>query len=358
MIFILWCIAGLIHLAITGYLAIAFFRYQLGSKDHTPKFSIVIAAHNEEENLKKFIPVLLSQSYKNFEIIIGLDRCTDESEQFLKSIGSSVLKVVSISEVPDEWNPKKYALSKITEQADGDWLIFTDADCVPNSNQWLDTIRKHINEKVSILIGLSPYKSENSFLSSYISFEAFHTGFLYIGRALQGKPYMGVGRNMAIRKFFFESSNKYDSIKSIQGGDDDLFIQSNANRSNTSVYLGKDSLVTTYPKKSWKEYFIQKLRHLSVAGRYKPSDQLFLTLFHVSHLLFLLLFFINTSHIFFFPVLLFYLFIKLVSYRFAASKMGVQINYILLPLVDMLYAVLTPVIAMWSKLVKDITWKN
>ena len=53
MIFILWCIAGLIHLTITGYLAFAFSRYRFGTNDHTPKFSIVIAAHNEEENLKK-----------------------------------------------------------------------------------------------------------------------------------------------------------------------------------------------------------------------------------------------------------------------------------------------------------------
>jgi glycosyltransferase involved in cell wall biosynthesis len=358
MIFILWCIAGFVHLAITGYLAIAYFRYKAGSNDLKPRFSIVIAAHNEEGNLKNLIPALLKQAYKDFEVIIGLDRCTDGSERFLKSIESDSLKLKSISEIPPEWNPKKYTLSKTIDLASGDWLIFTDADCWPNTKNWLNTISNQIEDGIDILLGISPYQRRGSFLSNYISFEAFITSFIYIARALQSSPYMAVGRNMAIRKSFFENSEKYEGIKSIQGGDDDLFIQANANSLNTSVYLARDALVYTYPKGSWKAYFNQKLRHLSVGSSYKWSDQLFLSFFHFSQLAFFALIFLNTSHLFFFPMLLFYLFIKLVSYRFAASKMGTGINYILLPLVEMLYATLTPVIAVWSKLVKDITWKN
>ena len=169
---------------------------------------------------------------------------------------------------------------------------------------------------------------------------------------------MGVGRNMMINIAFFNRVSGYEWIKGIQGGDDDLFIQQFANKSNTKVALGKQSLVWTYPKNTWKDYFFQKIRHLSVGSSYKIEDLLFLSIWHTSHIGFTLLLFLSTSQFFFWPTILFYLFIKLVSYRFAASKIEAQINYIWLPLVDMLYAVFTPVIALWSKLVKDIPWKN
>ena len=169
---------------------------------------------------------------------------------------------------------------------------------------------------------------------------------------------MGVGRNMTIKRSAFVSAGGYQSIKSIKGGDDDLITQEIGNSFNTSVALGKGSLMMSYPEKTWKAYFNQKIRHLSVGTRYKLRDQLLLSVFHVSHLSFFVLLFFNLSNTYFFPLLLFYLFIKLVSYRFVAAKMGIGFNYMLLPLVDMLYAVLIPVIALWSKLVKDIPWKN
>lgn len=356
MIFELWLAFGGLHLVLTIYLSTAFGKYRSLRNSERPKLSIIIAAHNEEENLKKLIPAIENQEYPDFEIIVALDRNTDESKSYLAS--RSNIKVLEINEVPDGWNAKKYALDKAIKQTSGEWLVFTDADCFPSSKKWLSSMTQEIDDDTKIILGVSPYSLEKSFLSKYIQFESFMTAYLYISRALLGKPYMGVGRNMMIYKTFFNQMGGYESIKGIQGGDDDLFIQKNGNKSNTKVALGNHALIWTYPNKTWKAYFQQKLRHLSVGANYKNRDLLFLTVLHTTHFGFFLLFFLNTSQLFFWPMLLFYLFIKLVSYRFATGKIGTHINYMWLPLVDMLYAVLTPVIALWSKLVKDIPWKN
>lgn len=358
--FTLLCILFTIHLSITLYLALAFASYKAkaGIGDKSNPLSVVIAARNEEFNLKKLVPRLLNQDYPGFEIIIALDRCSDRSKDYLNSLNSNRIKIIDIQTIDEGWNPKKFALNKAISQATGDWLVFTDADCIPASNQWLKSINNHITDEKDIIIGVSPYRVNGSLLSYFIQFEAFMTAFIYIYRALKGKPYMAVGRNMAIRRSFFTTSEGYQNIKSLTGGDDDLFIQQNATRNNTQVMLGAESLVFTEPKRSWKSYWNQKIRHLAVGSAYKGADQIFLSLLHLSHLLTLGLLISSATHSFFFPMLLFYLFIKLVSYRFAASKIGTNINYILLPLVDILYAVLIPVIALWSKLEKDIKWKN
>lgn len=321
-------------------------------------FSIVIAARNEEENLKKLVPKLLQQEYANFDITISLDRCSDESKSYLEGLKSPQIRIINNQEVPTDWNPKKFALQQAVELIQGDWIVFTDADCIPNSDRWLSLINESITEQSDIIIGVSPYVKGGAFLSSYMRFESYMTAFTYTARALQGKPYMGVGRNLSIRRSFFEEKNGYQSIKEINGGDDDLFIQSHATKRNTQVMLGDESTVLTYPEKTWKDYFQQKIRHFSVSSRYKSRDQILLSAIHSTHLLFILSIPLVWTSINFGWMLLFYLFIKLVGYRFAASKIGININYILLPLVDMLYAVLTPVLALWSKLVKDIPWKN
>ncbi|MEO9482028.1 MAG: glycosyltransferase [Ekhidna sp.] len=358
MLFALWCICGAVQVIITVYLASAFTKKVKATDEYTPYMSIIVAAHNEDLNLQKLVPLLLSQDYNHFEIVIALDRCTDNSSNYLKKLAASSISILEINEVPKDWNPKKYALKQATSKANGEWLVFTDADCAPASNQWLKSVAQCASNDKEIIIGVSPYLSQTSFLSHFIRHEAFMTAFSYVARALKGKPYMAVGRNMAVRRSFFEASPGYDQMKSIQGGDDDLFIQSNATGTNTAVMLGSNSLMFTYPKTTWRSYWNQKVRHLSVGASYKLSDHLFLSSNHLSHLLFVVLATFTTAQYFFLPVFLFYLFIKFVSYRFAAGKMGMNINYILLPLVDILYSVLIPVIALWSKLEKDIKWKN
>ena len=358
MIFILWCACLFIHSWITVSGSISISKYKDGSNSNRPRLSVIVAARNEKDNLKTLYPLLENQIYQAYEIIIVLDRCTDGSKKVLSEFTSDKLHIVEVDTVPSDWNPKKYALNQGVKRSSGEWLVFTDADCQPSSSSWLKSMMNQMDDQTDIVLGISPYRSHKTILSQYISYEAFLTAFKYTSRALAGSPYMAVGRNMAIRKTFFNQSGGYESIKGITGGDDDLFIQQYATGSNTKVALGNEGIVITEPEKTWKNYLFQKLRHLSVGSKYKSYDKFSLTVDALSHMgCWILLPFVATQ-VFFLPLLLFYLFIKLVSYRFAASKMEVKINYMLLPLVDMLYALLTPVVAIWSKLVKDIEWKN
>ena len=346
-----------IHLAITILFSAKIISWKSKGSTAKPTISIIIAARNEFENLKNLIPKLLEQNYENFEISIGLDRCDDQSVQLLQSFESPKLKWVDIQEVPADWNSKKYALTKAIESSTGEWLVFTDADCEPQSDLWLESISKEIDSKTNVLIGVSPYTSNKTFLSKFIQFEAFMTYFLYCGMTILGRPYMAVGRNMAIRKSYFAEEKGYESIKGIKGGDDDLFIQKGG-KNSISLVMGKTSLVSTIPSKSWAGYKNQKLRHHSVSKHYSKLDISLLSIYHLIHLSIFILIPFNFKSSFLIPIILFYLFIKLVGYRFVASKIGAGFNYILFPIVDVLYAFMLPVISIWSKLIKDIEWKN
>jgi glycosyltransferase involved in cell wall biosynthesis len=276
--------------------------------------------------------------------------------QYLNDLDADRLKMVTVENVPSEWNPKKFALTKAIEQATGDWIVFTDADCLPYSEQWLNQLTKEMKENVSIVIGYSPYESDQGLLSQYIYYEAFLTGFQYLGLALAGRPYMAVGRNLAIKKSFFDSVGGYTSFKKLHGGDDDIFIQKFGTAENIQPAIGSHSIVYTYPKKTWKDYFRQKLRHLSVGENYKLSDQWVLTSLAFSHLAVFgcIPFVLDNFEVI--PILFFYIAVKGMSYRFASGKLGDKINLFWFPFVDVIHAFIMPIIALRSKFEKDIPW--
>lgn len=70
----------------------------------------------------------------------------------------------------------------------------------------------------------------------------FHS-LRYLGMALAGNPYMGIGRNLAYRKSLYEKHKGFADHLQLQRGEDDLFINAVANKYNTRVASGEDSIV-------------------------------------------------------------------------------------------------------------------
>lgn len=95
-----------------------------------PKISIIIAARNEEALIERSLRSILATTYPNIEVIVSDDRSTDRTSAILDMIAAKDdrLKVIHITELPPDWLGKVHALHTATQQATGDWLLFTDAD--------------------------------------------------------------------------------------------------------------------------------------------------------------------------------------------------------------------------------------
>ena len=169
-------------------------------------------------------------------------------------------------------------------------MLFTDADCYPTSKDWITSMSAQFTQQKNIVLGYGAYeKISNSFLNKIIRFETLLTATQYFSWAKIGKPYMGIGRNMAYkREEFFKVRGFMDHMK-IRSGDDDLFINQAANGDNTTICYVPDSFTYSTPKTRFKDWFTQKRRHVSTAKHYKLFDRNQLGLFYVSQLLFLLL---------------------------------------------------------------------
>ncbi|WP_424495012.1 glycosyltransferase [Salinimicrobium sp. GXAS 041] len=255
--------------------------------------SVIICAKNEAENLRKFVPAILSQDHPDFEVILINDASSDDTLEVIEEFQQqdSRVKLVNVQNNEAFWANKKYALTLGIKKAVNPYLLFTDADCQPESDHWINEMSAHFEGNRSIVLGYGGYFiNKRSLLNKIVRFETLLTAIQYFSYASWGQPYMGVGRNMAYTSEEFYKQSGFASHLHIRAGDDDLFVNAAANAQNTALAYHQSSITRSVPKKAFKEWFLQKRRHVSIARHYKKYHQFLLGLFYVSQLLFWILF--------------------------------------------------------------------
>jgi glycosyltransferase involved in cell wall biosynthesis len=270
------------------------FAYAKAQKS-TPKkipISIIVCAKNEAENVAKFVPLLIEQDYPDFELVLIDDASSDNTLDLFEAFEKqySNVKLVKVENNEAFWGNKKFALTLGIKAAKHEYLLFTDADCRPTSKDWIREMSSQFTLHRTIVLGYGAYeKISNSFLNKIIRFETMLTAVQYFSWAKAGKPFMGVGRNLAYKREEFFNVNGFIEHMKIRSGDDDLFINQAATGKNTTICYTQESFTYSEPKLTFKDWFTQKRRHVSTSGHYKMSDKIQLGIFYVSQLLFILL---------------------------------------------------------------------
>jgi len=224
-----------------------------------PPVSVIICARNEASNLKEHLPAVLQQDYPDYEVIVVNDCSEDDSDMVLSELKLTYphLKISTIKKDPLFHHNKKLAQIIGIKAAKNELLLFTDADCEPSSERWISLMTSHMRNEKSIVLGYGGYRPERGLLNSYIRYDTMFIAMQYLGMAMRGRPYMGVGRNLAYRKSLFLQGTGFSSHYHIASGDDDLFVNANANAVNTAVETGACSHTRSVPARSFSELFAQ-----------------------------------------------------------------------------------------------------
>lgn len=274
--------AILIQLIYLVVFIIAFLKKRNNEMSTVPvPVSVIVCAHDEEQNLRTLIPQLLGQEHPEFEVIVVNDRSNDDTYDFLleESKKDERLKVVNVDRVPEHINGKKYAITLGIKAARHEWILLTDADCRPATTRWISAMSARFYDRAVFALGFSPYLKKPGLLNLFIRFESLVTAVQYLAFALLKNPYMGVGRNLAYRKSLFLEKKGFNNFLHVTGGDDDLFVNRHAHGGNTTVQIDPEATVFSIPETSWRSFYWQKVRHLAVGKRYKLKHRLLLGLF-------------------------------------------------------------------------------
>ena len=330
-----------------------------------PPFSVVICARNEGENLARFLPAILEQDYPSYEVVVVNDCSEDNTDEVLGHLMKSYehLRVSIIQKDPGFTHAKKLALLIGIKAAKNEMLVFTDADCRPASGSWLRSVAEAFKGNKDIVIGYGGYMPAKGLLNHYIRYETMFTAMQYLGMAMAGVPYMGVGRNMAYRKSFFFSKGGFGPHNHLLSGDDDLFVNRNATSGNCGLMLRRDSHTLSVAQKSVSEWVKQKRRHFTTAAYYKKADKVRLFMEPFSRVAYYGLLITLLAMLVSWPVVAFVAFARMVMRAVILKKAAVTFSEPRLWFISLFFDILAPFITAFLYLTSNrkgkgrVTWK-
>lgn len=236
-------------------------------------FSIIICVKGKAPHFLNYLERIVSQNYQNFEIIIVADNVEESVKKGIETYlnENSKIRLIDIESSEKKFTEKKRALHCGISVSQYDWIITIDDDCYPENEYWLSMLNQFIQGSSSdIVLGMSPYISQKGWFNQWVRFDTFHVAANYVYFTLIGKPYMGVGRNMAFRKELWTDTylNQY---KDLGSGDDTTLVQHYMTTKNIKILISPS--VYSFPKTNFKDWFFQKIRHIQ-KGRHMSNKVL------------------------------------------------------------------------------------
>jgi glycosyltransferase involved in cell wall biosynthesis len=182
-----------------------------------PRVSIIVPARNEEEDIEQSLTRLLELDYDNYEVIAVNDRSTDRTGEIMEGVQRSLLlRVIHHRELPAGWLGKTHAMWTAANEANGDWLLFTDADVLfkPDSVRRAVAYAEAERADHVVLFPQMIMKRPGEFMM--IAF--FQTMFVFGHRPWKvadpkSEDHMGVGAFNLIRRSVYESIGTYETLR-------------------------------------------------------------------------------------------------------------------------------------------------
>ncbi len=182
------------------------------------KVSVIIPVHNEEKRIEGLLRTLLAQTCPA-QIIFIDDRSSDNSPVMLSQFARIAAqrgfdcRIITLSENPSI-NKKQFAISLGIAEADGEYFLFTDGDCVLPPN-WIRAMADKIQDgKTGAVIAPVFKKKGKGFLSIYQCYD-HAVRYIYLAGAIGlGAAGGGFGNNMIVSRLALDAAGGYDSVPS------------------------------------------------------------------------------------------------------------------------------------------------
>jgi glycosyltransferase involved in cell wall biosynthesis len=193
--------------------------------ENGPLLSVIVAARNEEKQIRASIQSQLKQTYEHIEWILVNDRSTDATgkvmDEFKKE--DTRITVIHIQDLPEGWLGKNHALYTGFRRASGKWLLFTDADVLFKQDAFAKALHYFEKHQLDHLTAAPNLSAQGLWLKSFVAFFLF--GFSYFKRPWMAnnpnsKIGTGIGAFILVSKEAYERFGTHEKVK--MRPDDDL----------------------------------------------------------------------------------------------------------------------------------------
>ncbi len=191
---------------------------------HMPRVSIVVPAHDEQEQVEAALASFAAQDYDNLEIIAVDDRSRDATGEIMERAAREAIaarpglrfEVLHVRELPAGWLGKTHAMGLAAGRASGDWILFTDADVKLRADALRRAIAHAEEVKADHLVLFPTHALETVGESMVIA--GFGMLFVFGHRPWKvsdpkAKDSMGLGSFNLVRKSVYESIGTFHALR-------------------------------------------------------------------------------------------------------------------------------------------------
>ena len=269
-VFIAVILIEIIYFALVIY---SFHNSSNQSKKSDTAISLLLYTKNNEELLKKQLPVFLKQEHENYEIVLINHASTDGSlevmEKFQKK--NPTIKIIDVKNNETFWASRKYALTLGIKAAKHEQLVMSSIDYEPQSTSWLQYMAGASMQK-PIVIGFKKFnQTKRNFFYCFFDFMYIIKNYTF---GNMGLHFNGSSANVSYTKTLFFSTNGFVHHMNIPFGETRLFANEVAKKSNTTFCLHPDAEVAYVQKPSFKSWFREQRKNELILRRCKISAQL------------------------------------------------------------------------------------
>ncbi len=237
-----------------------------------PTIAVCVAARNEEDNLPNLIEALKAQDYPADRVQFWLidDDSEDRTFEIATEAAEQDNRFHAIRTDPDRDipSPKKRALDTAIHQARAQWIVTTDADCTPSPG-WLTALAAFMEPNIGAVVGYGPLTGGENLIEKLLEGESWSATALSAAAIGLGFPFNAMGRNFAYRRKIYLDMGGFGAGGRMASGDDDLFLQRLAARTDWKVAFAFDRNAATPSRAPRSNVAFQtKARHMSAGVKY------------------------------------------------------------------------------------------
>lgn len=247
----------------------------IGSTPSWPKVTVVIPARNEERNLKQALKSVLGLDYPESQIVVVNDRSTDGTGAILGDMAKQDqrLTLLNIESLPEGWLGKTHALHMGAQEAQGEFILFTDADIVFHPMA-LKKAMSHVQANQLDHLTVIPEDTMPGFFLRALS--ATFGIFLFIlfqpwrVKHPRSRKYMGIGAFNLVRTSVYQKIGGHQSI-ALRPDDDLKFGKLLKRRGYRSDVLKGQGMVSVEWYRSVPELIQGLMKNMFAGMEYRVS---------------------------------------------------------------------------------------
>ncbi|MBO7068548.1 MAG: glycosyltransferase [Bacteroidaceae bacterium] len=245
---VLWipAIMLMIHYARLGAISRKQSNVDVSNNQPLPSAAIIIVAQEEAEKLRRHLPVFLEQKYPaEYQVIVVDIHSTDDTIKLLEQFEEQYphLSHSSIPASARDISKQRLAMTLGVKTACTEWVIFTQADCCPEDEDWLANFMNIDANAKNAIIGFTKYTQCDSWLMRKRQFLRLRQQMLWIPFATNHHPYWADDTLLAYRRDYFFAHNGFASDSKLQAGAATLLVNKNISSKQCAISINQKSIL-------------------------------------------------------------------------------------------------------------------